>query len=86
VLQPGVHEGYQKKAGVSRDRVHYIDFKKGSLPIPSAGENRGDLVSDPVDRRLESKIKGEALKSGMAIQRLTDPWLSHPGGLALQLF
>jgi deoxyribodipyrimidine photolyase-related protein len=63
-------QAYKKKLESRRYRVHYIDFKNDLFQ--SLREERiGDIwFSDPVDRWLESNLKREALKSGMAIHRL----------------
>ena len=71
-------KAYQKKLESRGHRVQYIEFKKDLFQSLRQEKIEEIWFSDPVDRRLESKIKGEALKSGMAIQRLPTPGFLTP--------
>jgi deoxyribodipyrimidine photolyase-related protein len=71
-------QAYKKMLESRGYRVHYIDFKNDLFQSLRRKKIEEIWFSDPVDRLLESKLKREALKSGMAIHRLPTPGFLTP--------
>jgi len=71
-------EAYQKKLESRGYRVHYVDFKNDLFQTLRQEKIEEIWVSDPADRWLESKLKRETLKSGIAIHRLPSPGFLTP--------
>jgi len=70
-------EAYQKKLE-SRGIAFIMSISKMIFFKPSQEKIEEIWVSDPVDKWLESKLKREASKSGMAMHRLPSPGFLTP--------
>jgi deoxyribodipyrimidine photolyase-related protein len=73
VLHRASMQAYKKKLGSQGYRVHYIEFESDLFQSLIKHGIEEIWLADPVDKWLESKLKREALKSGMAIHRLPTP-------------
>jgi deoxyribodipyrimidine photolyase-related protein len=71
-------KAYQKKLESRGYRVHYVDFKNDLFQSLRQKKIEEIWFSDPGDRWLESKLKRETLKSGMAIRRYPTPGFLTP--------
>ena len=78
ILHRASMQGYKKKLESQGNRVHVIDFKTDLFQFLRQKKVEEIWFSDPVDSLLESKLKRETLKSGMAMHRLPTPGFLTP--------
>lgn len=71
-------QAYKKMLESRGYRVHYIDFKNDLFQSLRRKKIEEIWVSDPVDRRLETRLKKEVQKSSMNVHRLPTPGFLTP--------
>ena len=78
VLHRASMQAYKKMLRSQGYRVHYIEFESDLFQSLIKHGIEEIWLADTVDKWLESKLKREALKSGMAIHRLPSPEFLTP--------